>query len=256
MDWTVITEFLSVGSCLPDNADSDTASLLVEKKIVVDTGWFILRNLMRAGIQPEDVQALFFTHMHQDHYLGLPQLLFYLMNAGKGFDGLKIYGPEGVEDVVAQALTFGGYEKYYSHFPRPEVHVIQDDEVICVDGVEVRCIHSHHAIESRSYRFTDPATGGSFAYSGDTAPYDEFAEFARGCRVVIHEVSFGVRETPVNNPYCHSSCMDAARAAVAAGAKTLYMVHAREETREATEKKAATLIPDARRPRNGDTFEF
>ena len=175
-------------------------------------------------------------------------------------DGLSeeeaVAGVGTVEEIVAQALTFGGYEKHYSYYKRPEVHVMQDDEVVCVDGVEVRCIHSHHAIEGRSYRFTNPATGGSFAYSGDTAPYEEFGEFAKGCSVVIHEASFDVRDTPEDNPYCHSSCMDAARAAVAAGAKTLYMVHAREETREATEKKAATLIPDARRPYNGDAFEF
>ena len=250
----MITEFLGVGACLPENADADTASLLVDKKIVVDTGWFLLRNLLRANVQPGDVRALFFTHMHQDHYLGLAQFLFYLMNGGVGFGGLKIYGPEGVEDVVAQALTSGGYEKYYTHFPRPQVHVMQEDEVVCVEGVEVRCIHSHHAIEGRSYRFTDTATGGSFAYSGDTAPYDAFGEFARGCSVVIHEASFDVRETPQDNPYCHSSCMDAARMAVLAGAKTLYMVHASEKTREATEKKAAQIIPDARRPRSGDTF--
>ena len=252
----MIAEFLSVGSCLPENDQGDTVSLLVEGKIMVDTGWFALRNLMRAKVQPQDVRALFFTHMHQDHYLGLPQLLFYLMNAGHGFDHLKIYGPEGVEDVVAQALTFGGYERHYSHFARPEVHVMQEGEVISVDGVEVRCVESHHAIEGRSYRFTDPATGGSFAYSGDTAPYDGFGEFAKGCKVVIHEASFDVRETPADNPYCHSSCTDAARMAVLAGAETLYMVHTGEKTREATIEKAKTIFADPRRPVNGDTFEF
>ena len=251
----MITEFLSVGSCLPEFEQGDTASLLVERKIMVDTGWFSVRNLLRANAAPKEVRALFFTHMHQDHYLGLPQLLFYLMNSGVGFDHLKIYGPEGVEEIVAQALTFGGYERHYSYYARPEVHVMQEGEVVRVDDIEVRCVESHHAIEGRSYRFTDTKTGGSFAYSGDTAPFDGFGEFAKGCKVVIHEASFDVRETPKDNPYCHSSCMDAARMAMIAGAQTLYMVHAREETREATVEKAKTLIADPRRPHNGDTFE-
>lgn len=252
----MVTEFLSVGSCLPENEHGDTASLLVDGKIMVDTGWFALRNLMRAGAKAQDVKTLFFTHMHQDHYLGLPQLLFYLMNAGYGFDHLKIYGPEGVEDIVAQALTFGGYERHYSHFKRPEVHVMQDGDAVSVDGIEVKCVVSRHAIESRSYRFTNPETGGSFAYSGDTAPFDGFGEFAKGCKVVIHEASFDVRETPEDNPYCHSSCMDAARMAAMAGAETLYMVHASERTREATVEKAKTVFADPRRPVNGDRFEF
>ena len=252
----MITEFLGVGSCLPEHDQADTASLLVDGKILVDTGWFALRNLMRAGVQPQDVKAVFFTHMHQDHYLGLPQLLFYLMNAGHGFDHLKIYGPEGVEEIVAQALTFGGYERHYAHFARPYVHVMQEGEVVRAEGVEVRCVNSRHAIESRSYRFTDMQTGGSFAYSGDTAPFDEFSEFAKGCKVVVHEASFDVRQTPKDNPYCHSSCTDAARAAANAGAQTLYMVHASEASREATVEKAKELFGDPRRPATGDKFEF
>ena len=252
----MIAEFLSVGSCLPENEQGDTASLLVDGKIMVDTGWFALRNLMRAGAQAKDVKALFFTHMHQDHYLGLPQLLFYLMNSGVGFDHLKIYGPEGVEEVVAQALTFGGYERYYSYFKRPEVQVMQAGDVVRMDGVEVTCVVSQHAIESRGYRFTNVQTGESFAYSGDTAPFDGFGEFAKGCKVVIHEASFDVRETPKDNPYCHASCMDAARMAVIAGAQTLYMVHARGETAEATVEKAKTIFADPRRPVNGERFEF
>lgn len=251
----MIAEFLGVGSCLPEHDQADTASLLVEGKIVVDTGWFVLRNLMRAGVQPQDVKAVFFTHMHQDHYLGLPQLLFYLMNAGYGFDHLKIYGPEGVEEIVAQALTFGGYERHYAHFARPYVQVMKEGETVLLDGMEVRCVNSHHAIESRSYRFTDVKTGGSFAYSGDTAPFDEFGEFAKGCKVVVHEASFDVRETPADNPYCHSSCMDAARAALRAGAQTLYMVHANEASREAAVEKAKTLFADSRRPVTGEKFE-
>lgn len=250
----MITEFLGVGSCLPEGEQADTVSLLVDGEILVDTGWFVLRNLMRAGVQPQDVKAVFFTHMHQDHYLGLPQLLFYLMNAGYGFDHLKIYGPEGVEKVVAQALTFGGYEEYYAHFARPEVYVMQETDRIAVGKVQVRCIRSHHAIEGRSYRFADTASGGSFAYSGDTAPFDGFGDFAAGCSVVIHEAAFDVRQTPEDNPYAHSSCMDAARQAQRAGAKTLFMVHAREDSREATIRAARAFVDDARRPVVGERF--
>ena len=132
----MIAEFLSVGSCLPENEQGDTASLLVDGKIMVDTGWFALRNLMRAGAQAKDVKALFFTHMHQDHYLGLPQFLFYLMNTGVGFEQLSIYGPEGVEGIVAQALTFGGYERHYSYFARPQVHVMQEG---CLTSLTMLC---------------------------------------------------------------------------------------------------------------------
>ena len=41
------TEFLSVGSCLPEFEQADTASLLVDGKIMVDTG---VVELIREGV--------------------------------------------------------------------------------------------------------------------------------------------------------------------------------------------------------------
>ncbi len=59
--------FLGVGSCMPVQEWDDTASLLIDRHIMIDTGWNPVRNLLRVGVNPNDVSHLFFTHMHQDH---------------------------------------------------------------------------------------------------------------------------------------------------------------------------------------------
>ncbi len=45
-----LVEFLGAGSCLPDYEETDTASLLIDQHIMVDTGWNPVRNLLRAGV--------------------------------------------------------------------------------------------------------------------------------------------------------------------------------------------------------------
>ena len=97
-------EFLGVGSCMPEYEQADTASLIVNGHILVDKGWHVVRNLLRSNVKPENITHIFFTHMHQDHYLGLAAFLFYLMNGFHTFGNLKIYGPEGVESIVENAV--------------------------------------------------------------------------------------------------------------------------------------------------------
>lgn len=247
-------EFLGVGSCMPEYEQADTASLLIDRHILVDTGWHVIRNLLRTGVNPREITAIFFTHMHQDHYLSLTALLFYLMNGEHSFGALEIYGPEDLEQYVNMALTYAGYEKYYADCGRPKIHPLAAEETVSLGDIQVSCIPSRHAVAGRCYKFQDASTGGSFVYSGDTASFEGLAEFARGCDVLIHEASFDVRETPADNPYCHSSAMDAARTAAKAGVKTLYMVHASGASREATLDVAGKIFPDCRRPVERDVF--
>jgi ribonuclease BN (tRNA processing enzyme) len=68
--------FLGATSAVPD-AGCDTASFVINDRILVDTGWSVVGNLRNLGIDPNQIDTLIFTHMHHDHYLSLPSLLFY-----------------------------------------------------------------------------------------------------------------------------------------------------------------------------------
>ena len=250
-------EFLGVGSCLPEQDSSDTASLLIDRHVMVDCGWSTIRNLKRAGLEPHDIDTLIFTHMHQDHYMGLVQFLFYLENGDHTFGDLKIYGPEGLDEIMRLALTYTGFERYYqAECGMPDYRQLVSGETLNLPGgLKASCVASHHAVPGFSYRFTDEK-GSSMTYSGDTAPYPELIPFAAGSDVLIHEASFDVRPTPENNPYCHSSCMDAAQTAKAAGAKALYMVHASGSSRQATLDVAGKIFSPVFRPTEGDVIDL
>ena len=78
MDETKTTvTFLGTSAVVP-GAGHDTASFLINGKYLVDTGWYATIKMRGYGFDPMQLEYLFFTHCHHDHYIGLPQLLFYL----------------------------------------------------------------------------------------------------------------------------------------------------------------------------------
>lgn len=95
--------FLGTASVTPE-AGHDTASFLINRDILVDTGWSAAIRMLSYGFSPLDLEYLILTHCHHDHYLGLPQLLFYRRMRQRDRDGLrplKIIGPaEDLERVV------------------------------------------------------------------------------------------------------------------------------------------------------------
>src|SRR4051794_40732123 len=95
---TTVT-FLGTDAVVPEGG-GDTASFVINRKYLVDTGWYGAIKMRCYGIDPLDLEYLFLTHCHHDHYIGLPQLLFYYTMRGRERPDrptLKIVGP--VEDL-------------------------------------------------------------------------------------------------------------------------------------------------------------
>lgn len=86
---------------------NDASGILVDRKYLFDTGYFAAANLKRIGLEPQSIEHLFFTHMHHDHYMALPQIIFWYLQVGKDLSKLNIYGPRAdVRRVVELSLDF------------------------------------------------------------------------------------------------------------------------------------------------------
>lgn len=254
----MIVEFLGAGSCLPDYEATDTASLLIDKHIMVDTGWNPVRNLLRAGVEPGQITHLFFTHMHQDHYLGLAQFLFYRITKYERLSDLTICGPEGLKEIVERALLYTGFDEIVVGGERrsvadekPCVTELTNEGELHIDKMCIRFMKSHHTVPSHCYRFTDE-NGRSVVYTGDTAPLEHLPDFAAGCDVLIHESAFAERSSKAWNLYCHSSAMDAAEAASKSKAGALYLVHMSAVDRQPARQAAQSLFANVYCPKECD----
>jgi len=251
----VNTLFLSADGWRPEGPESDTVSLLVNGKIMVDTGWHAVHNLLREAVAIESVHTLFLTHLHQDHRMGLPALLFYWLNTHHDVSPLTIYGPAGVEKIVDMALEFAGKSQDYAAAPGPKVKTIAPGDTLEIDGTKISVAESHHAVFGLMYRFED-ADGHVMVYSGDTAPSEDTVRFAKGADVLIHEHSWGAVRPEGPNACGHSSAEDAARVSKAAGVKQLYIVHAHPESTEECLCRARAIFENTLRPTAGDRIDL
>src|SRR5579862_2546915 len=208
--------FLGTDAVVPD-CGHDTASFIINRKYLVDTGWNAALRMQCWGVSPLDIEYLFLTHCHHDHYIGLPHLLFYLAMRGSQRPErprLKIVGPtEDLDRVVTlsreflQPKLFPPVEYVPELIPFSPGDTHEDPEFV------LTACRAPHPVPALCYRFIDKKTGKSVTCTGDTAYDPAVVEQARGCSLLIHEASYGVSPAPEPNPWLHSGAPDAARVA-------------------------------------------
>src|ERR1700722_6144563 len=76
------------------------------EKLLFDCGEGTQRQLLRS-VGLVDVDAIFITHFHADHWLGLPGMLKSLALRERS-EPLTVYGPRGLKDLVgSMSVVFG-----------------------------------------------------------------------------------------------------------------------------------------------------
>lgn len=185
--------------------------------VLFDLGPGALRNLVDAGVSPEEVRTLFLSHHHADHFADLIPLLFRLSWAREP-GGLAIYGPSGTVALV------DGLRRVIPHLRELrlplDVRDVADGEIVLGD-LRVRAYPVPHSDILTCVAFHVTWPGGSLAYSGDAAPSAALVEALRGVDVAVVEATFpGESASPK-----HLTARQAGRAAREAGVRCLVLTH-------------------------------
>ncbi|MDY6910438.1 MAG: ribonuclease Z [Thermodesulfobacteriota bacterium] len=222
--------FLGVGEAC-DSAHPNTSVLVEtvlsgrERSVLCDCGFTVPHAYWKRVADPEALDAVWLSHFHGDHFMGLPLLLlrFWEMKRRRP---LKIVGQSGIRDIAEQALDFA-----YPGFGRKLTYALETVEMEPgsderISGFDWRTAESDHGRRNLSLRLE--AGGWAVFYSGDGRPTTETLRLAEGCDLMIHE-AFHVREPAAGHGTVAES-LDAARSARARG---LAVVHVqRDERRE------------------------
>lgn len=149
--------FLGTGGAVP-SARRSTASLLVARggeRLLFDCGEGTQRQMQRS-LGLVQVDEIYFTHFHADHVLGLPGLLktYDLTERGRG---LTIYGPPGLTEFIGSLARVIGKLSY-----KLELVELEPDDVIDIDGGEVRAFPVEHSVRALGYALVEDERPGRF----------------------------------------------------------------------------------------------
>lgn len=238
--------FIGTSSCLPDTG-AETACFLINDSVMVDTGWNGVWKMKTFGINPEKIRCLILTHMHQDHYIGLPQLLFYLAMSKSGGGPktdkpLVIIGPAAhLEKIIGHARAFLQIDRFpelnLPLKPAPlapgESYETKDFLLETMRGVHFCLPPSGRRVEEALIcKLTDRAAGKKIVFTGDASGRQPgLDEFAAGARLLIHDTA-------------HCSAADAASTAREAHVRSLCLIHSSRKDWKNKLKAAKAVFAD------------
>ncbi|MFQ5677017.1 MAG: MBL fold metallo-hydrolase, partial [bacterium] len=146
---TTIT-FLGTATVVPA-AGHDTASFLINGKYLMDTGWYSAIKMLQYGFSPMDLEYLFISHCHHDHYICLPHILFYLRmrrNERPDRPPLKVIGPaEDIQLVVDLARQFLQTERFPDVECIPDIFPLAPGESFEEEAFRVDTCATVHAVQ-------------------------------------------------------------------------------------------------------------
>ena len=165
-----------------------------DRVFLVDAGPGVERRLAAAHLPIDGVTALFITHLHSDHTLGYPDLIFTSWVMGRKTP-LAAYGPHGLHAMTDHILAAwaedidvrtNGLEKRTPGGYRVDVHEVGTGVVYDSGGVRVTAFAVEHGTwrEAYGYRFDTP--GRSVVISGDTKPSENSIVLAKGVFSVLN----------------------------------------------------------------------
>jgi ribonuclease Z len=189
--------------------------------LLVDASDSPVQNLLKAGLDPLELDAMVLTHSHTDHIYGVPSLIhnLWLMKRDKP---LRIITNAYTAAKTKELLELFGLPDKEGMFP---IEWIDGERGVpqTIATPLLRLFPVEHSVPTSGVRIEGEGT--AFVYTADTAPFDGLIETVRGCRSLIHEASGdGSREQYLNRAG-HSSARQAGRVASRSGVARLFLCH-------------------------------
>jgi len=199
------------------------AGVLFRDKLI-DVGFGVLSNLMRAGAKLESINDIYVSHTHSDHIGDFTALVW----------AMAMQNRTKRVRVVSSANTANSLEKILELQSTPRSWVKFEIEFVRPEDLGVKHFTTLHEPENLAYRFETER--GGFVYVGDTSRYEKLAEFAKDCDLMIHDATFLDGQEPIAAVTKHSTARDAGSIAKLAGARRLVLTHI-SPTNEGSDQK-------------------
>jgi ribonuclease BN (tRNA processing enzyme) len=157
-------------------------------RFLIDCGATALVAMRRFGVDPATIDRVFLSHLHGDHFGGLPFLLLEAQHVSQRRRPLTILGPAGMRErlFAAQEALFPGSGRTAWRFPLEFVELAPGSTETS-GGVAVTAYPVEHPSGSEAFALRFACRGRQFAFSGDTEWTDQLIALAEGSDLMIVE---------------------------------------------------------------------
>ena len=193
-------QFLGCGDAFGSGGRLNTCFLVdtADNRFLIDCGATSLVAMNRCGVDPNSIDMILLTHLHGDHFGGVPFVLVHAHSASKRDRPLLIVGPRTTEQRVMESLAvlYPGAQnnpwRFDLRFEEYEVEQEWRSDSISVTAFQA----AHKAGEGPACALRVTADGKTVTYSGDGGWSEGLAKAASGADLFIAEVNF--YDKPVN----------------------------------------------------------
>ena len=259
--------FLGTAGTVP-SVDRNTSAVFVQYsgyRFLFDCGEGAQRQMMIARLGFRNLDHIFITHMHTDHFIGIFGLIETLSLNGRKKD-LNFYTPK--PDVLKALFEIFGYENLDFEL---KVKKVSDGDEVDFSDFKVVAFETEHIVESVGYALIERDSrkfdrekalslgippgpiyarlkrgetivwqgklvtpemvlgeirkGRKIVYTGDTRPCEKTVEISRDADLLIHDAAFSEELKNRAVESGHSTAKEAAEVARKANVKKLVLTH-------------------------------
>lgn len=183
-------QFLGCGDAFGSGGRFNTCFLVTgaSSTFLIDCGASSMVAMRRFGVDPNTIDAVLISHLHGDHFGGLPFLILDAQFASRRSRPLTVAGPPGLRrrlDETMEAL-FPGSTGLIRRFD-VVVQELTPEVEASVDGIAVTPFVVDHPCGAPPFALRIVCDGKVIAYSGDTAWTDNLIPAARGADLLVCE---------------------------------------------------------------------
>ena len=191
----------------PERSGPATAIIVNGQPYLVDFGPGVVRRAAAAqqkgiaALNPVNIKHAFVTHLHSDHTVGYPDLIFTPWVIGRKVP-LEVYGPPGIKAMTDHVLAAWAADikirnesierdlpEHSADGYRVNAHEVSPGVVYKDGNVTVTAFNVNHGDwGTRAFGYRFQTADRTIVISGDSSPSDSVVEQCNGCDVLIHEV--------------------------------------------------------------------
>lgn len=235
---------LGCGSAKPTllHNPSSQVIFLRGRCFMIDCGEGTQLQMTRYGVSSSSITDIFISHLHGDHFLGLPGLLGTMCLDGRT-KPLRIYTfPEGIDLLKhIMKVTVGEIaETLISYYP---LNSEKKESILDDTDMKVESFPLNHRVPTCGFIFREKPYGKknvdkpmvSYAYCSDTIFYPTIIESIKGVDTLFHEATYNEKMKHKAAPRGHSTACEAGEIATLADARNLIIGHYSKSIRDEAE---------------------